>query len=39
MLTRARPLSYSPRFAKGEVKIETRVDAFGGKDVTKTAAG
>ncbi len=26
-------------FAKGEVKIETRVDAYGEEDVTKTAAG
>jgi integrase len=26
-------------FAKGEVKIETRVDAYGDEDVTKTAAG
>jgi integrase len=26
-------------FAKGEVKVETRVDAFGDEDVTKTAAG
>jgi integrase len=26
-------------FSKGEVKIETRVDAFGDEDVTKTAAG
>jgi integrase len=25
--------------AKGEVKVETRVDAFGDEDVTKTAAG
>jgi integrase len=26
-------------FVKGEVKIETRVDAYGAEDVTKTAAG
>lgn len=26
-------------FAKGEVKVETRVDAYGEEDVTKTAAG
>jgi integrase len=26
-------------FAKGEVKVETRVDAYGDEDVTKTAAG
>ena len=26
-------------FARGEVKIETRVDAYGEEDVTKTAAG
>jgi integrase len=26
-------------FAKGEVKVETRVDAFGEEDVTKTTAG
>ena len=26
-------------FGKGEVKIETRVDAYGEEDVTKTAAG
>jgi integrase len=26
-------------FTKGEVKVETRVDAFGDEDVTKTAAG
>jgi integrase len=26
-------------FSKGEVKVETRVDAFGDEDVTKTAAG
>jgi integrase len=26
-------------FSKGEMKVETRVDAFGDEDVTKTAAG
>jgi integrase len=26
-------------FAKGEVEVETRVDAYGEEDVTKTAAG